>query len=251
MSMTSTLSPLLTSQWPYWTAFLTGLFGGVHCIGMCGGVVGALTFGLPAKVREGRWRGLPYLFAYNAGRIFTYALLGLAIGWLGALGGNALAEYSAWTVLRVLAAGFMIVLGLYLGGWWFGAARIEGLGGGLWQRVQPFAQRLLPIRTSPRAFVVGAAWGLLPCGLIYSVLIWTLAAGGAREGALFMLSFGLGTLPTLVGAGLVSARFGAVLQTPRLRRVAGVMVILFGVWTLVATLQHQINVGLGCVPPAP
>ncbi|MCP5140733.1 MAG: sulfite exporter TauE/SafE family protein [Gammaproteobacteria bacterium] len=245
------LSPLLTSQWPYWTAFLAGLFGGVHCIGMCGGVVGALTFGLPAEIRSARWRVLPYLLAYNGGRILTYTVLGLLVGWLGAIGGNALAEYAGWVYLRVVAATFMILLGLYIGGWWFGLLRVEKMGGALWTRMQPLARGLLPIRTPPRAFLVGSVWGFLPCGLIYSVLIWALAAGGWREGALFMLSFGLGTLPTLLGAGLVSARFGAVLQSPGLRRVAGALVIGFGVWTLIATLQHQPNVGLGCVPPTP
>ncbi|MCB1736706.1 MAG: sulfite exporter TauE/SafE family protein [Gammaproteobacteria bacterium] len=249
--MDALLSPFITSQWPYWTAFLAGLFGGVHCIGMCGGVVGALTFGLPTEVRLARWRVLPYLFAYNGGRILTYTGLGILIGWLGGIGGDALSEYAGWVYLRLLAAGFMILLGLYIGGWWFGLLRVERLGGGLWTRLQPFAQKLLPIRTPQRAFAVGALWGFLPCGLIYSVLIWALAAGGWQEGGLFMLSFGLGTLPTLLGAGLVSARFGQVLQAPNLRRVAGALVIVFGVWTLVATLQYQPNVGLGCVPVTP
>ena len=95
------------------SAALVGLLGGVHCVGMCGGVVGALAFTLPPERRGSLGRTLPYLLAYNAGRITSYVVAGAAFGAVGAaavsgLGGLKLAE----AALSVLAGAFMVVLGL-------------------------------------------------------------------------------------------------------------------------------------------
>jgi sulfite exporter TauE/SafE len=245
------LSPFVASSTPYLTAFLAGLFGGVHCIGMCGGITGALVFGLPAEVRGRYARLLPYLLAYNGGRIASYAAAGAIVGMLGYMAADMLSEYRSWIYLRVAAAVFMIALGLYLAGWWFGLARLEQAAGGLWARLQPLSRRLLPVRGPGQAVLLGLVWGWLPCGLVYSMLVYAFAAGGWREGALFMLSFGLGTLPTLLGAGAASAALGGVLQRPAVRRFAGAVVIAFGLWTLAATLIAQPNVGLGCAVPTP
>ncbi|MEE9358735.1 MAG: sulfite exporter TauE/SafE family protein, partial [Sedimenticolaceae bacterium] len=69
---------------PYLSAFVVGLLGGVHCIGMCGGIVGALTFGLPEK-QQGRLASMPYQLAYNVGRISSYVIAGAIMGGLGLL----------------------------------------------------------------------------------------------------------------------------------------------------------------------
>jgi len=243
------LSPFVTSSAPYLTAFLAGLLGGVHCVGMCGGITGALVFGLPEHTRS-RWtRLLPYLAAYNLGRILTYTLAGAVVGYLGYVAGDLLTEYRGWFVLRIVAAAFMIAMGLYLGGWWFGLNRVERAGGRLWERLRPLGSRLLPVRSPTTAFGLGLLWGWLPCGLVYSILAFAFAAGGWREGGLFLLSFGLGTLPTLLAMGAASAALGRALQHRAVRRAAGALVIVFGVWTLAATLIMQPNVGLGCALP--
>ncbi len=247
--MSDVLSPFITSNMPYWTAFLAGLLGSVHCVGMCGGVVSALTFGLPEKIRNDRWRVLPYLLSYNIGRVSTYILGGAVVGYAGSLGGDLLSEYEGWFYLRSVAALFMIMLGLYLGGWWFGLSKVESLGGRLWARIRPLGKGLMPVTSPIKALGLGALWGWLPCGLIYSVLIWAFAAGGWFEGAMFMLAFGLGTLPALFGVSLLAINMNAVLQRQGIRWAAGAVVIGFGVWTLVATWVNRTNIGLGCVPP--
>jgi sulfite exporter TauE/SafE len=210
-------------------AFLVGLLGGVHCVGMCGGIVGTLTLGLPAGVRSSPPRLIPYQFAYNLGRIGGYVVAGAL---MGGIGQAAVAILPLQRGLYTLAAVFMILLGLYLAGWWPGLARIEGLGAGLWRRVEPLGRRLLPIRSLGQAVGVGFVWAWIPCGLVYSVLIWTLAAGGAAQGALLMLAFGLGTLPTLLGVGLLAGAAARFAEQIWMRRLAGVLVLLFGLHAL-------------------
>ncbi len=213
-------------------AFLVGLTGGVHCVGMCGGVVGALGFGLPESVR-GRVAGVvPFLLAYNLGRLLSYAAAGALMGGLGLAAARMAALHDVRLVLQMVAGLFMVALGLYLAGWWYGVARLERIGGGVWRRLEPFGRRLLPVSSVPQALLFGLVWGWLPCGLVYSVLIWSLSAGGVVEGALLMAGFGLGTLPNLLAMGFFAARLSAFLRKQAVRRVAGAAVILFGLWSV-------------------
>ncbi|ATR82497.1 cytochrome biogenesis protein [Pseudomonas sp. FFUP_PS_473] len=219
------LLPLLSS------ALILGLLGGGHCLGMCGGLMGALTLAIP---QEQRSRRLRLLLAYNLGRILSYATAGLLLGLAGwALGNSPLA-----TGMRVVAALLLIAMGLYLAGWWSGLTRIEGLGRGLWRHIQPIANRLLPVSSAPRALLLGALWGWLPCGLVYSTLLWAASQGNALDSALLMLAFGLGTWPVLLATGLAAERTRAVLRKRGVRIAGGLLVILFGLWTLPGPHQH-------------
>ena len=83
--------------------------------------------------------------------------------------------------LAIVAGLFMVALGLYLGGWWFGLSRLEEAGGRIWRRIEPLGRRFLPVTTPYRAFALGLVWGWLPCGLVYSVLIWAMAAADYRR----------------------------------------------------------------------
>lgn len=221
----------------YLAAFIVGLLGGVHCVGMCGGIVGALGLGLPEGVR-GRTRAmLPYLLAYNAGRITSYTLAGALFGGIGWLAAHTLAVHAAQQVLAVIAGTFMLALGLYLGGLWRGVVYLERAGTHVWRRLEPLGRRFLPVQRPGQAFMLGLVWGWLPCGLVYSVLIWALSAGGTLKGALLMLSFGLGTLPNLVAMGVFAATLAALVRRPWVRRVAGVLVSSFGVWMIIRSLS--------------
>ena len=210
-------------------AFLVGLLGGVHCVGMCGGIVGTLTLGLPVGVRSRAPRLLPYQLTYNLGRIAGYGVAGALLGGLGQAAFLALPLQRG---LYFIAALFMLLLGLYLAGWWPGFARLEGLGTGLWRRIEPLGRRLLPIRSLGQALGVGFVWAWIPCGLVYSVLIWALAAGSAVQGALLMLAFGLGTLPTLLGMGMLAGLAARFTEQTWLRRLAGLLVLGFGLHAL-------------------
>jgi hypothetical protein len=212
------------------TAWLVGLLGGVHCVGMCGGVVATLTAGLPRAQRTQIVRQLPFQLAYNGGRILSYTLAGALMGALGAAALDFLPVHLAQRVLYALAAAFMLALGLYLGGWWQGLTRLERFGGLLWRRIEPLGRRFIPVRHWWQALAVGLVWGWLPCGLVYSVLIWSAGAGGAVQGALLMLAFGLGTLPNLLGIGLLAGAAARLMEQRWLRQVAGALVIGFGLY---------------------
>jgi hypothetical protein len=218
------------------TAFLVGLLGGVHCLGMCGGIVGALTAGLPREVRSSLPRLAPFQLAYNGGRIAGYTLAGVLMGALGTLLVQAIPFQHAQRALYAIAAVFMILLGLYLSGWWRGLGRLEAIGAVLWRRLEPFGRRLLPIRTPWHALGVGLVWAWIPCGLVYSVLIWSISAGSPSQGALLMLAFGLGTLPNLLAMGILAGAAARIAETRWVRQAAGTVVLAFGLralWQLV------------------
>lgn len=214
------------------TAFLVGLLGGVHCLGMCGGIVATLTAGLPRERRAGIAGVMPYQLAYNLGRIGGYTLAGAVMGTLGLAALQFLPLHAAQRGLYLLAALFMLALGLYLGGWWRGLARLERLGGYLWRRLEPISRRLLPVRSWRGALGVGLIWAWLPCGLVYSVLIWSVSAGGPVQGAALMLAFGLGTLPNLLGIGLLAGAAARLAEQVWARRLAGLTVAGFGLYGL-------------------
>ena len=213
------------------SAFVLGLLGGGHCLGMCGGLMGALTMAIPAEQRSKRLR---LLVAYNLGRVLSYATAGLLVG----LAGWAVAQSPAAVALRVVAALLLIAMGLYLAGWWSGLTRIEAMGRGLWRHLQPIASRLMPVRNLPQALFLGALWGWLPCGLVYSTLLWAASQGDAFDSALLMLAFGIGTWPVLLATGLAAERITAMLRKRGVRMFGGIMVILFGLWTLPGPHQH-------------
>lgn len=219
------LLPLLGS------ALILGLLGGGHCLGMCGGLMGALTLAIPP---EQRGRRLRLLLAYNLGRILSYACAGLLLG----LAGWAVASSPAALALRVVAALLLVAMGLYLAGWWSGLTRIEALGRGLWRHIQPVASRLLPVSSLPRALLLGALWGWLPCGLVYSTLLWAASQGNAGYSAALMLAFGVGTWPVLLATGLAAERVNILLRHRSVRVAGGVLVMLFGIWTLPGPHQH-------------
>jgi len=208
-------------------AALLGLFGGLHCVGMCGGISASLAGALP---RRGTLRTQ---LGYNFGRILSYAVAGALAGGLG-LSVLALLGPAGITALRVLAGAFLVAAGLYLSGWWMGMARVEQVGARAWRHIAPFAKRLGSLDRPWKCVALGAIWGWLPCGLVYAALAGAVAAGGAFEGARWMACFGLGTLPIMLTSGAFSKALMGFANRGRVRWAVGAMVIGFGLWTIAA-----------------
>jgi sulfite exporter TauE/SafE len=175
---------------------------------------------------------LPYQLAYNGGRMAGYAVAGALMGGLGTMIVQILPLQYAQRVLYVLATLFMILLGLYLGRWWLGLERLERLGASVWRRLEPMGRRLLPVRSPAQALGLGFVWAWIPCGLVYSVLIWSVASGSAVQGALVMLAFGLGTLPTLLGMGMLAGAAARLADQDWMRKLSGALVLGFGLYAL-------------------
>jgi sulfite exporter TauE/SafE len=203
-------------------AFTVGLLGSLHCAGMCGGIVGALTC----------------LLSYNAGRIVSYTVAGAIVGELGAQAFVLVPLDHAELFGRWISALFMIALGLYIAGWSYALLRLERLGAHVWRLIEPLGRRHLPVRGPRQALIVGLIWGWLPCGLVYAVLAWALVAGSATKGAALMLAFGAGTLPMLLVMGVAAKWLDARLRRASFRRAVGTAIVLFGVFALFAPHTH-------------
>ncbi len=204
--------------------FIVGLLGGGHCAGMCGGIVAALSLQGP----QGR-ASMSLHLAYNAGRIASYMLAGLLVGAVGYVAGNLLPLQRG---LYAFASLMLVALGFYLLGATQALAIVEKGGQAIWKRIQPATRRFLPVRGAAQALPLGLLWGWLPCGLVYGALATALASGSAGQGALLMLAFGLGTLPNLLLAGLLLARFRRFAQARVTRVVSGLLVLGYGLYGL-------------------
>ena len=227
------------SQASYLGAFLVGLAGGVHCVGMCGGIVAALT-PIPS-INRGAKDGQRFIIlsAYNLGRVASYTLAGALIGGLGA-GVSSLVDLDATRqIMLVIASLFMLALGLYLAGVWQGVVYLERGGKYLWKYVEPLSRRFIPADTIAKAIPLGFLWGWLPCGLVYTILIWSLSAGSAEKGALLMLAFGLGTLPNLLAIGYLATRLAVFMHNPLTKKLVGLLLGLLGLWMLFNGLTVQ------------
>jgi hypothetical protein len=206
---------------------LLGLAGGLHCIGMCGGIVGA--FSSQVVLPRGRLQRMQ--IAFNAGRISSYAAAGAVAGLVGA-GAYAAAARPAQSAVYILSGVLVVLVGVHVAGWRGPLALLERAGRPLWRHVQPLAARALPARSLPQAYAAGLAWGFLPCGLVYAALAAAAASGSAVLGAAAMLAYGLGTLPWLLAAGLAAARLRAWALRPAPRRALGAALIGLGTLSL-------------------
>jgi len=211
--------------------FLTGLLGGAHCVGMCGGIVAAIS------LQPGGKQPFTFHLAYSAGRIASYSAAGALAGLIGSAAFLSDTLYPVQQGLYFLAQVVLILLGLYLAGLNQSVLILERAGGVVWRRVQPLLARVMPIRSLPQALAAGALWGWLPCGLVYSVLVSALASGGAGQGATLLLLFGLGTLPNLLLMGWAATSLREWVRRVWVKRVAGLGVASMGIWGLVQLLR--------------
>jgi sulfite exporter TauE/SafE len=209
-------------------AFLLGLAASGHCLAMCGGVTAAL--GL-ATARDASGRTRPaLLLGYQAGRIASYSLAGFIFA--GTLGGviELLDVESVRRVLRGLAALALLLSALVAFGYLGNSG--SGFGQVVWRQLAPLGRRFLPVASLPRACAFGMVWGWMPCGFVYTVLIIATLQQSAARGALTMAAFGLGTVPALLLTSLASRRFVGVTASRTARRVAGSVLVICAVVTL-------------------
>ncbi len=221
---------MMPTEFSFVAAIMVGLLGSTHCVGMCGGIVSALSQGLSDPARNTKALLLKHLLAYNAGRILSYTLIGALAGLVGA-GVSELNPLPSLPIGAFIASIFMVALGMYLANWWRILSILEGMGAFVWRKIEPWGRRWLPVSNPLQAFGLGIIWGWLPCGLVYAVVAWSLTTGNMQQGAILMLGFGLGTLPTLVLMGVATAQLRHIIQRQAVRTTAGIIIIVFGVYT--------------------
>lgn len=205
------------------TAFLAGLLGSGHCFGMCGGIAASLG-------AMSRGRVIAPALQFNLARIASYALLGLLAATV--LGGvSGLVPIGRW--LRMLTALMILLIGLKFLFNFRGIDLIERGGAGLWKQVMPLAIKAGNRKDLSGRLILGACWGLIPCGLVYSVLMTAASTANALGGSLTMLAFGVGTLPAMMGMTAVAPALGTFLEDRTVRRLIGFALVILALWTAV------------------
>lgn len=201
-------------------AFATGLFGALHCLGMCGGLAGGFFVQRQVPPR------LAPQFIYHASRLFIYALLGMAGAWAGRSLAQTGLTGKAQGILMMGAGLLILVLGLRM---ILARPRRPALAptGGLEVRLEPMTRPPRP--WSPLLF--GTLNGLIPCSLVFSIALKATATGDPGRAGLLMLAFGLGTLPMMAAVTGFGAFVGARARDFS-ARIAGGLVAILGLWTL-------------------
>jgi len=235
------------------SAFIIGLLGSGHCIAMCGGITTMLTSALPTANKYSQQQipvndqtvatnieynsKIKLVFAYHLGRIASYSFIGAIVGYSGSIAAKNIGMPLAG--LRMFSAVFVILLGLYLGQWLMWLNRVEALGKNLWRFISPLASKAIPVDSSRKALTLGAVWGWLPCGLVYSTLTWALASSDLLTGAAIMFSFGIGTLPALLTLSIGFTSIKSLLINPLLRKAMALVLISFGIYSIVVAYQEM------------
>ncbi|MBF0190771.1 MAG: sulfite exporter TauE/SafE family protein [Magnetococcales bacterium] len=228
----------------------------LHCLGMCGGIVGAISFHLTSGMGPARRPIWPFLLAANLGRLVSYAIAGGLVASFGRTLFETLSPEYGHTLLQGFAALILVGNGLFLIGRFPEMHRIERLGHHLWQGLEPLARRFMTPRTLVQAFGFGMVWGWFPCSLVYGALLWSSGSCSALSGAAVMLLFGLGTLPVMVSAGWLGGAVARVGGLSRFGRVTALILLGIGIFNLFVlgvnvhnARLHAINPIVNCLMP--
>jgi len=200
---------------------LAGLFGSTHCVAMCGGIMAVLHGQVP--------RGRTVLAAgFHVGRISSYLILAMLLTLVGSVPAQWVPA-DAGPVMRIALGALLVLMAAYIAL----PGRLRDIFGDalapLTRRVLPLFQRTLPASTWERAIGLGLLWGLLPCGLLYSVLAAVVLLADPAATLAMVIGFGLGTLPLLLGGGLGLAALRQRIRAPWLRLPAATVLALTGV----------------------
>jgi sulfite exporter TauE/SafE len=214
-----------------------GLVSSLHCIGMCGSIIGALTFSIAPEVRQNKTALFFFVLNYNLGRISSYALAGSFVGLLEILLSLPFAQGHGHRILQLLSAAVMAGAGLYIAGLFPRFAYIEKLGSKFWKKIEPFGRKLMPIKTKLSAFLFGMVWGWLPCGLVYAALALAATAGDSLKSSLTMLAFGLGTLPAVIGIGIMTNTLTKLSRMKHFRLLVGLFMITLALFSAMPWLN--------------
>ncbi len=212
------------------TALFMGLAGSGHCIAMCGGVASSLQMAIKDKKNI-----KSYTLLYNLGRLISYTFAGAIVAGISSQFASRSNLFSQSLV--IISAIFMVLVGLYIMRVFAGLKWIEAFGKiAIWQHIVKLNKYLLPLNSKIKALSYGAIWGWLPCGLVYSALTWAITGNNALEGALFMLFFGLGTMPAMIGLGLTTQILHKILNKNYVRVFMGSILIIYGLIFGISTL---------------
>lgn len=229
----------MTELWLIGSVGFLGSFG--HCLGMCGPIAVALSLSQGQGEPPSQRQQFYFHLLLNCGRLLSYALVGAAIGAIGSVlvaSGQVAGVGSDFRRLLTMGTGVLLI--------WFGLVQINPqilpkipllnplASGGLHDRLTQWMQKLVGSRSPFMPLLMGMVWGLIPCGFLYAAQITAAQTANLGQGSLTMLAFGVGTLPTMLGLGVISSRLSSDRRS-QLFRLAGWITVLIGFLLLLRT----------------
>lgn len=226
-------------------ATLAGLAGSAHCLAMCGGMAGAL--GMRARNASGETQ-LLHVVLYHAGRLTGYSAAGFVCG----LAGSALVVLNRGSALvgalRIASGVLMLLIAARIALRWNALGPLERLGAQFWRWLRPLAIKQASSVGARGSLLLGLLWGWLPCALVYSMLLFATLSRSAWVGAAILFAYGIGTLPSMLGATLLGGQLQRLVNRSTWRMATGALLAAFGVWTIVAATISPHNL-LYCAVP--
>lgn len=175
----------------YFTSFMIGISSSAHCIGMCSSI--AIFFSIKTSKKKKKY----IILFYNIGRILSYSIIGLLGGILGTTIFNLINKELTIFIIKIINGSIMILFGLYLLGYLNKIKVIENILLKTYYNVKFIDDKLFPIDTYLKGILIGIFWGFLPCGLVYSIFLWSLNSETIIKSFFIMTFFGLGTFPAM------------------------------------------------------
>jgi sulfite exporter TauE/SafE len=206
-------------------AFVAGIAGSAHCFAMCGSLAAA--FGMRTR----------NALSYHAGRLSGYAIAGAICGLLGATLQAVLdlARIGSW--LRIASGVLLLLIAFRMLSPWNPLHWLETLGAKFWRQLQPLTQKTGSMSGRAQALALGFLWGWLPCGLVYSMLLFAALSGDALQGGSILLAFGLGTLPAMLTSTMLASHVQQLMRNRWPRFASGVLLLALGAWMIWISLS--------------
>ncbi|MFL6575956.1 MAG: sulfite exporter TauE/SafE family protein [Povalibacter sp.] len=215
-------------------ATLAGLAGSGHCLAMCGGMAGAL--GLRATQSAVGARRIYNASLYHVGRLSGYSLAGAMAGLIGSSTQLFRHELGLVAALRIASGILMFLVAARIACRVNLLGALERLGSRFWIFLRPLAIRQASNANPQSSLLLGFLWGWLPCGLVYSMLLFAAMSQSALLGAAILFSYGVGTLPSMLGASVFAGQLQRAVNRPTWRMTTAALLVAFGVWTVIAAV---------------
>lgn len=218
------------------SAVILGLMGSLHCVGMCG----PIAFMLPVD-HSNNYKKIGQIFIYHFGRLMAYGLIGLVFGFLG----KGLSIFGAQQKLSI-AIGILMILVVLIPYKIFNKYNLSKPIYKVISKVKNQLGKELKKKSPDTFLTIGFLNGFLPCGLVYMALFGAIAMGNALQGSLYMMLFGLGTVPLMTSAIYFSGLLkGGIRQ--RVQKVLPLFIVAIGILFILRGL----GLGIPYISPAP
>ncbi|MCB0399729.1 MAG: sulfite exporter TauE/SafE family protein [Winogradskyella sp.] len=219
-----------------YSAFILGLLGSLHCVGMCG----PIAFMLPVD-RTNSFKKVSQIGIYHIGRLLAYSLIGLVFG----LVGKSLNLFGVQQQLSI-AIGILMIVVVLIPYKTFAKYNLSKPLNKVISKVKSNLGQALKKKTPDTFLTIGFLNGFLPCGLVYMAVFGAVATGNLLQGSFYMVLFGLGTIPLMTSAIYLGKFLNQTIKQ-RIQKAIPVFVVIIGVLFILRGL----GLGIPYISPAP